>query len=192
MLDSATQHLSIPLPSGFLEHKRLEDAALRLRSPALSACVVGGGVPYGVGEGPLLRLFREAWMQRDGIPVRLPTSTAGNNRLALINVLDLSAVVGELLPPPTTTALKHPNVPLAPFPKPYILAVDGNNSQPTAKEATEALAKAFAGASGETKPMEPEELEEVLVDDPSALALLCDQQYSNDGGVVANMVARGA
>lgn len=130
-------------------------------------------------------------MQRDSIPVRLPTSSVGNNRLALINVLDLSAVVGELLPHPSITTPQHPTLPPAPFPKPYILAVDGNSSQPTVKEATEALAKAFAGSSGKTRPMEAEELEEVLVDDPPALALLCDQRYSNDGGVVANMVARG-
>lgn len=172
-------------PTGYLEHKRLEDAALRLRSARLSACIVGGGIPYGVGEGPLLRLFRAAWMPHDGSPLQLPTSTAGGNHLALIHVLDLSAVVGELLLP-----IAHPDAFPAPFPKPYILAVDGDTSQPTAKEATEAIGKAFGG-SGETKPMEAEELEDVLVEHPSALRLLFDLRFSNDGGVMADMVARG-
>lgn len=172
-------------PTGYLEHKRLEDAALRLRSPRLSACVVGSGVPYGVGEGPLLRLFRAAWMQRDGAPLQLPTSAAGSNRLALIHVVDLSAAIGELLLPRA-----HPDAPPAPFPKPYILVVDGDASQPTAKEATEAIGKAFGG-SGETEPMTAQELEEIVVDDPSALHLLFDLRFSTDGGVLADMVTTG-
>lgn len=174
-------------PAGFLEHKRLEVAALRLASPKLSTCVVGAGVPYGVGEGPLMQMFREAWISEgERQPLRLPTCTAGDNRLALVHVTDLSAVVGELLSFPA----EQPIMPPAPFSKPYILAVDGDSAQPTAKEVTQAIGKAF-GRSGETRPMEEQELEDVLVDDASALSLLFDLRFSNDGGVVAEMVSTG-
>lgn len=170
-------------PTGYLEHKRLETAALQLESPALTTCVVGAGVPYGLGEGPLLRLFREAWRAR-GSPIVMPTCTSGDNRLALVHVVDLSLAVGNLLRPIELNALP------ARFPKPYVLAVEGNGVQCTAKELTAAIGRGFGG-TGETLPMGEAELEEVLVEDPAALSLLTNVRFSNDGGVLAGMVADG-
>jgi len=173
-------------PTGYLEHKRLETAALHLRSPALSACVVGAGVPYGLGEGPvLLRLFRDAWRAR-GAPVVLPTCTAGNNHPALIHVVDLSVAVGNMLRPTD----RRVGAPPPPFPKPYVLAVEGDGAQCTAQELTAAIGRGFGG-SGETQPMGEAELEDVLVEDPAALALLANVRFSNHGGVLAGMVADG-
>lgn len=171
-------------PLGYLEHKRLETAALHLQSSTLSTCIVGAGVPYGLGEGPLLlRVFREAWRAR-GLPVVMPTCTSGDNHLALIHVVDLSIAVGNLLRPIEAGALPPP------FPKPYILAVEGNGAQCTAKEFTAAIGRGFGG-SGETKPMGEAELEEVLIEEPAALSLLMNVRFSNDGGVLAGMVAEG-
>lgn len=170
-------------PAGYLEHKRLEMEALHLQSSALSTCVVGAGVPYGLGEGPLLRLFWEAWRAR-GSPVVMPTCTSGDNHLALIHVVDLSVAVGNLLRPVEPGALP------ARFPKPYVLAVEGNGAQCTAKELTAAIGRGFGG-SGETQPMGEAELEEVLVEDPAALSLLINIRFSNDGGVLAGMLADG-
>lgn len=172
-------------PTGYLEHKRLEVAALSLQSTALSVCVVGAGVPYGLGEGPLFRVFREAWRAGDE-PVLLPTCTSGDNRLALIHVVDLSVAVGRLLCP----VQENNDAPPPPFPKPYILAVDGDRAQCTAKELTAAIGRGFGGR-GETRPMEGAELEEVLVEEPSALSLLFDVRFSNNGGVLAGMMADG-
>lgn len=168
---------------GYLEHKRLEGTALSLQSTSLNVCVVGAGVPYGLGEGPLLQLFRDAWRVGDGA-VAMPTCTSGDNRLALVHIVDLSVAVGNLLRP-----LEH-KYPPAPFPKPYILVVDGDGAQCTTKELTVAVGRAFGG-SGETHPMEGKELENVLVDDSAALQLLLDIRFSNDGGVLAEMVASG-
>lgn len=171
-------------PTGYLEHKRLEAAALHLQSPALSTCVVGAGVPYGLGEGgPLLRLFREAWRAR-GSPVAMPTCTSGDNHLALVHVVDLSVAVGNLLRPAESGA------PPAPFPKPYVLAVEGNGAQCTARGLTAAIGRGFGGG-GETQSMGEAELEEVLVEDPAALSLLMNVRFSNDGGLLAGMVADG-
>ena len=171
-------------PTGYLEHKRLEMAALHLQSSSLSTCVVGAGVPYGLGEGPvLLRLFRDAWRAR-GLPVALPTCTSGNNHLSLIHVVDLSVAVGNLLRP------AEPGAPPAPFPKPYVLAVEGDGAQCTAKELTAAVGRGFGG-SGETKPVGESELEDILVEDPAALSLLANTRFSNHGGVLAGMVADG-
>lgn len=170
-------------PTGYLEHKRLEMAALHLQSSSLSTCVVGAGVPYGLGEGPLLRLFREAWRAR-GSPVLMPTCTSGDNHLALVHVVDLSVAVGNLLRPVAPDALP------AQFSKPYVLAVEGNGAQCTAKELTAAIGRGFGG-SGETQPMGEAQLEEVLVEDPAALSLLTNIRFSNDGGVLAGMVADG-
>lgn len=171
-------------PAGYLEHKRLEVAALLLQSPVLSTCIVGAGVPYGLGEGPLLRVFREAWRAR-GSPVAVPTCESGDNHLALVHVVDLSAVVGNLLRPDD-----DPNGLPARFPKPYVLAVEGDGAQCTAKELTAAIGRGFGG-SGETRPMGEAELEEVLVEDPAALSLVTGIRFSNEGGVVAGMVADG-
>lgn len=177
-------YLSRQPSTGYLEHKRLEVAALHLQSSSLDTCVVGAGVPYGLGEGALLlRIFREAWRAR-GLPVVLPTCTAGDNRLALIHVADLSVAVGNLLRP------VEPNGLPCPFPKPYILAVEGNGAQCTAKEMVEALGRGFGG-SGETQPMGEAELEEVLVENPEALSLLMNVRFSNEGGVLSSMVADG-
>lgn len=170
-------------PAGYLEHKRLEVAALELQSSVLSTCVVGAGVPYGLGEGPLLRLFREAWRAR-GSPLAMPTCTPGDSFLALVHVVDLSVAIGNLLRP------LEPNALPARFPKPYVLAVEGNGAQCTAKELTAAIGRGFRG-SGETRPMREAELEEVLVEDPEALTLLINMRFSNDGGVLAEMVADG-
>ncbi|CAN0580684.1 unnamed protein product, partial [Ectocarpus sp. 12 AP-2014] len=177
-------YLSRQPPTGYLEHKRLEVAALHLHSSSLDTCVVGAGVPYGLGEGALLlRMFREAWRAR-GQPVVLPTCTAGDNRLALIHVADLSAAIGNLLRPVESNGLP------CPFPKPYILAVEGNGAQCTAKEMVEAIGRGFGG-SGETQPMGEAELEEVLVENPEALSLLINIRFSNEGGVLSGMVADG-
>ena len=170
-------------PTGYLEHKRLEMAALHLQCSSLSTCVVGAGVPYGLGEGPLLRLLREAWRAR-GSPVLMPTCTSGDNHLALVHVVDLSVAVGNLLRPAQLDALPPP------FSKPYVLAVEGNGAQCTAKELTAAIGRGFGG-TGETQPMGEMQLEEVLVEDPAALALLTNVRFSNDGGVLAGMVADG-
>lgn len=171
-------------PIGYLEHKRLETAALHLQSSTLSTCVVGAGVPYGLGEGSLLlRVFRDAWRAR-GSPVAMPTCMSGDNHLALIHVVDLSVAVGNLLRPVELNSLPPP------FPKPYILAVEGNGAQCTAKELTAAIGRAFGG-SGETQPMGEAELEEVLIEEPGALSLLMNVRFSNDGGVLAGMVADG-
>lgn len=172
-------------PAGYLEHKRLEMAALHLQSSALSTCVVGAGLPYGLGEGPLLRLFREAWRAR-GTPVAMPTCTSGDNHLALVHVVDLSVAVGNLLRP---ADLDGDALPVR-FPKPYVLAVEGNGAQCTAKELTSAIGRGFGGG-GETQPMGEVELEEMLVEDPAALSLLTNVRFSNEGGVVAGMVADG-
>lgn len=171
--------------NAFLEHKRLEIAALRLSSSSLSACVVGAGLPYGVGEGPLLRMFREAWRSSDS-PIRVPTcgGSAGDNRLAMIHVRRLSAAVGGLL------ATTDPTIPPPPFSKPYILAVDGDATEPTAREAAAAIGVAFGG-NGETVPMEQAELADLFMDDPSALSLLFDVRFSNEDGVLASMAAQG-
>ncbi|CAM9594694.1 unnamed protein product [Hapterophycus canaliculatus] len=170
--------------TGFLEHKRLEVAALHLESSVLSTCIVGAGVPYGLGEGPLLlRTFREAWRAR-GAPVALPTCSSGENHVALIHVADLSVAVGNLLRPVEPNALPKP------FPKPYILAVEGNGAQCTAREMTAAIGRGFGG-TGESRPMGEAELEDVLVEDPEALSLLIDIRFSNDGGILAGMVADG-
>lgn len=172
-------------PTGYLEHKRLEVAALSLQSAGgLSACVVGAGVPYGLGEGPLLRVFRDAWRAGDEA-VLMPTCTSGDNRLALVSVLDLSGIVANLLSP-----VDHHGDSPAPFPKPYILAVDGDGAQCSTKELTAAVGCAFGG-KGHTRAMGEEELEEMLVEDPAALALMIDVKFSNKGGVVAGMVADG-
>ncbi|CBJ32377.1 conserved unknown protein [Ectocarpus siliculosus] len=177
-------YLSRQPSTGYLEHKRLEVAALHLQSSSLDTCVVGAGVPYGLGEGALLlRVFREAWRAR-GLPVVLPTCTAGDNRLALIHVADLSIAVGNLLRP------VEPNGLPCPFPKPYILAVEGNGAQCTAKEMVEAIGRGFGG-SGETQPMGEAELEEVLVENLEALSLLINIRFSNEGGVLSGMVADG-
>lgn len=170
-------------PTGYQEHKRLEVLALSLQSMVMSACVVGAGVPYGLGEGPLLRLFREAWRAGDA-PIPLPTCTPGDNHLALIHVVDLSVVVGKLLSPGERDASP------APFPKPYILAVEGGGSQCTAKELTEAIGRGFGG-SGKTQPITEAELESILIEDPAALSMLVDVRFSNDGGVLEQMVADG-
>lgn len=170
-------------PTGYLEHKRLEVMALALQSATMSTCVVGAGVPYGAGEGLLLRTFRDAW-RADESPVPLPTCCAGDNRLSLINVMDLSSAVGNLLGDGERGAF-----PTA-FPKPYILAVEGDGAQCTAKELTSAIARAFGG-SGETLPMSRDALEEILIEEPSALRLLMDIRFSNTGGVLAEMVANG-
>lgn len=171
-------------PIGYLEHKRLETAALQLQSSTLSTCIVGAGVPYGLGEGSLLlRVFRDAWQAR-GFPVAMPTCMSGDNYLALIHVVDLSVAVGNLLRP-----VESNSVPL-PFPKPYILAVEGNGAQCTAKELTAALGRGFGG-SGETQPMGEAELEDILIEEPGALSLLMNVRFSNDGGVLAGMVADG-
>lgn len=171
-------------PAGFLEHKRLEVAALQLQSSVLSTCVVGAGVPYGLGEGPLLlRIFREAWRAR-GVPVTLHTCASGENHVALIHIADLSVAVGNLLRPVERDALPGP------FPKPYILAVEGNSAQYTAKEMAAAIGKGFGG-SGETRPLAEAELEDVLVEDPKALSLLINIRFSNEGGVLAGMVSDG-
>lgn len=171
-------------PTGYLEHKRLEVTALSLQSADLSACVVGAGVPYGLGEGPLLRVFRDAWRAGDG-EVLMPSCASGDNRLGLVHVLDLSDIVANLLSPVD----RADNSP-APFPKPYILAVDGDGAQCTTKEMTAAIGSAFGG-TGHTRAMGEEELEEMLVEDPAALALMMDVRFSNGGGVVADMVADG-
>lgn len=171
-------------PVGYLEHKRLEDLALSLQQSAgINACVVGAGIPYGLGEGPLLRLFREAWRAGDA-PVLLPTCTSGNNHLPLIHVVDLSVLVGRLLRPAECGASP------APFPKPYILAVEGGGSQCTAKELTEAIGRGFGG-SGATRSMTEAELECTLIEDPAALSMLIDVCFSNDGGVLEDLVASG-
>lgn len=170
-------------PTGYLEHKRLEALALSLQSTSISACVVGAGVPYGLGEGPLLRLFREAWRAGD-VPTPLPTCASGDNYLALIHVVDLSAVVGKLLRPGECDASP------APFPKPYILAVEGGGLQCTAKELAEAIGRGFGG-SGETQPITEAELESILIEDPAALSMLVDVRFSNDGGVLERMMANG-
>lgn len=177
-------YLSRQPSTGYLEHKRLEVAALHLHSSSLDTCVVGAGVPYGLGEGALLlRMFREAWRAR-GLPAILPTCTAGDNRLALIHVADLSVAVGNLLRP------VEPNGLPCPFPKPYILAVEGNGAQCTVKEMVEAIGRGFGG-SGETQPMGEAELEEVLVENPEALSLLINIRFSNEGGVLSGMIADG-
>ncbi|CAM9471679.1 unnamed protein product [Ectocarpus sp. 13 AM-2016] len=177
-------YLSRQPPTRYLEHKRLEVAALHLHSSSLDTCVVGAGVPYGLGEGALLlRMFREAWRAR-GLPVVLPTCTAGDNRLALIHVADLSVAIGNLLRPVESNGLP------CPFPKPYILAVEGNGAQCTAKEMVEAIGRGFGG-SGETQPMGEAELEEVLVENPEAMSLLINIRFSNEGGVLSGMVADG-
>lgn len=170
-------------PAGYTEHKRLEVVALSLKSTALSVCVVGAGVPYGLGEGPLLRVFQEAWRSSNA-PIPLPTCTNGDNRLALVHVAYLGAAVGKLLYPCKNGS------PSAPFPKPYILAVDGDQKQCTAKELTAALGRAFGG-SGETRPLEEAELEEILIEDSTALCLLINVRFSNHGGVLAEMEADG-
>lgn len=171
-------------PVGYLEHKRLETEALHLQSSTLSTCVVGAGVPYGLGEGPLLlRVFRDAWRAR-GLPVVMPTCMSGDNHLALIHVVDLSVAVGNLLRPAEPDALPPP------FPKPYILAVEGDGTQCTAKELTAAIGKGFGG-SGETLRMGEADLEDVLIEEPAALSLQMDIRFSNDGGVLAGMVADG-
>lgn len=170
-------------PTGYLEHKRLEVLALSLQSTAISACVVGAGVPYGLGEGPLLRLFREAWRAGDA-PTPLPTCTPGDNHLALIHVVDLSVVVGKLLRSGDRDASP------APFPKPYILAVEGGESQCTAKELTEAIGRGFGG-SGATQPITEAELESILTEDPAELSMLIDVRFSNNGSILEDMVAEG-
>lgn len=171
-------------PGSYLEHRRLEIAALRLRSTRIDTCVIGVGIPYGIGEGPLLRMFQEAWRGSDSF-FRIPTFHGGDNKPGLIHVRDLSSIVGALLASP-----EHGGLP-APFPKPYILAVDGDDAQASLKEIVTAIGEAF-GVRGETQPMEADELEDFLVDNPSALALLSNVRFSNEGGVLADMVAKGA
>ena len=170
-------------PAGFLEHKRLEIAALNLRSRDLSVCVIGSGVPYGLGEGPLFQVFQKIWKAREG-PAPLPTCTNGDNMLSLIHVVDLSVAVGALLRPGQNDS------PPPSFPRPYILAVEGDDAQCTARELAAAIGQEFGG-SGETHPIEESALEKMLIEHPEAMSLLIDVRFSNDGGVLAGMVASG-
>lgn len=170
-------------PTGHLEHKRLEAMALNLRSRDLSVCIIGAGVPYGLGEGPLFRTFREIWRESDG-PAPMPTSTHGDNLLSLIHVVDLSNAIGVLLRPG-----EHDSPPPS-FPRPYILAVEGDDAQCTTKELVTAIGQGL-GRSAETRPIPDSELEDILVDDPGAMSLLIDVRFSNQGGILSEMASSG-
>lgn len=115
----------------------------------------------------------------------MPTHLAGDNKIALVNIRDLCSIIRSLL------SLNHPDGSLELFPKAYVLAVDGDTAQPTLKEAVVAIGKAFGG-TGETRPMALAELEDMLVDDQAALSLLPNMRFSNEGGLVMDMVAKGA
>lgn len=170
-------------PIGYLEHKRLEAMALNLRSRDLSVCIIGAGVPYGLGEGPLFGTFREIWRESDG-PAPMPTSTHGNNLLSLIHVVDLSSIIGVLLRPSENDS------PPPSFPRPYILAVEGDDAQCTTRELVTAIGQRL-GRSGETKAIPESELQEILVDDPGATSLLIDVRFSNQGGILSEMASSG-
>lgn len=170
-------------PIGYLEHKRLEAMALNLRSRDLSVCIVGAGVPYGLGEGPLFRTFREIWKESDG-PAPMPTSTHGDNLLSLIHVVDLSNIIGVLLRPGENDS------PPPYFPRPYILAVEGDDAQCTTRELVTAIGQGL-GRSGETRPISESELEGILVDDAGEMSLLIDVRFSNQGGILSEMASSG-
>lgn len=167
----------------FLEHRRLENAALELRSATLNACVVAAGIPYGLGEGPLLRMFRQAWLRSES-PIGIPSYFEGENRLGLIHVRDLSAIIESLLVP-----TRHDGLP-ASFPKPYILAVDSDDAQPTLKEVAATISRAFGG-TGETQLMGSEEVQDFYLDNVSELSLQLNVGFSTKGGLLESMEAEG-
>lgn len=113
----------IPAPK-FQEWKAIETMALGLaQKNRVRPYVVCAGVPYGLGEEPLLGMFQAAWQSKDSLRV----IGEGNNRVPLVHARDVARCVRLVL---------EVQPPLL-----YHLAVD--HGQVTQRELVEAVAGAF-------------------------------------------------
>ncbi|CAM9699367.1 unnamed protein product [Chrysoparadoxa australica] len=125
-----------PVP-GYLEHQRLEMAALKLRGAGLEVAVVGAGIPYGLGEGMLYDMFAHAWRSIGQVP--RPCVSSGSNKVAIVHLSDLCDLVNHLC---TCSHLERA----------FLLAVDGDQYQHTLAELCNAVSLAFGGQGSEAMP----------------------------------------
>lgn len=143
---------------GYLEHARLEQAALHLNSVdgALKACVVTIGASYNSTGGPLLPLFRDAWTEGVGT---MPTVGTGEHQPPLVHMDDLvarvSVLVGEA----------------GDFSKPYIIGAEScasTGQQPTLAELCTKIVIAAEPEATQPPPMTQDSFAELLIDAPSS------------------------